>query len=70
MIRTALALAYVGGVAVLSAQSPAVVQTEPLAFEVASIKPNTSGANSSSVDTQAARRGAIRSKARTSTFID
>jgi len=40
MMRTALALAFVGGVAVLSAQSPPVVQAEPpLAFEVASIKP-------------------------------
>jgi len=42
MMRTALALAFVGGVAVLSAQSPPVVQAEPpLAFEAASIKPST-----------------------------
>ena len=39
MIRAALILAFVGGVAVSSAQSPAVVRTEPpLAFEVASVK--------------------------------
>ena len=41
MVRVALTLAFVSGVMVLSAQSPAVVQTEPpLAFEVASIKPH------------------------------
>ena len=45
MIRSALLLAFVTSATVLSAQSPAVPQTQaPLAFEVASVKPNTSNA--------------------------
>jgi uncharacterized protein (TIGR03435 family) len=49
MIRPALILAFVGGVAVLSAQAPAQ-QSEP-AFEVASVKPNTSLASITSMGT-------------------
>jgi uncharacterized protein (TIGR03435 family) len=46
MIRQAVVLAFVGGVAVLSAQAP--VERSAPTFEVASIKPNTSDAPPSS----------------------
>src|SRR5687768_8715829 len=52
MIRATLTLAFVGSVAVLSAQSPAVVHPEPpLAFEVASVRPNTSARQMIRTDT-------------------
>ena len=46
MIRLAVILAFVGGMAVLSAQAPE--QPSELAFDVASVKPNTSDAAPSS----------------------
>ena len=42
MIRQAVALAFVGGVAVASAQAPTAAPSSP-AFEVASVRRNTSG---------------------------
>ena len=53
MIRAASILAFVCGATMVSAQSPVVVQTESrLAFEVASVRPNTSARQMIRTDTE------------------